>query len=124
MTGMSDAQKITVCDADELGELEARGWELDPYDEMTRFLVVRKNGRVYGYRNICPHAGAALNWSSDKFLSYDRRRLQCSLHGAQFEIETGRCVGGPCSGRGLTPVTTRIEDGKIIIDCSQPVIES
>jgi nitrite reductase/ring-hydroxylating ferredoxin subunit len=119
MTGMNDARKITVCELDELGELEARGCELDPRDELTRFLVVRKNGRIYGYRNICPHAGSPLNWSGDKFLSYDRRRLQCSLHGAQFEIETGRCLGGPCSGRGLTPVATHIEDGKIIIDVPQ-----
>lgn len=100
---------------DEPGELEARGTEITPGDERTRFFVVKKNGVCHAYRNICPHAGAPLNWGIDQFLSYDKEFLVCSLHGATFTIETGYCFAGPCKGDRLEAVPFELIDGKVII---------
>lgn len=97
------------------GELEAR--ESASEDQRKRFFVVRKNGRYYAYRNICPHAGAPLNWNTNQFLTYDNQFLLCSLHGAIFEIETGNCIDGPCKGDRLTAVPFEIADGNIIVNC-------
>ena len=110
-----EASANPSCILDEPGEQEARSAELVPGDEMTRFFVVKKNGACYAYRNICPHAGAPLNWGVDKFLSYDNEFLVCSLHGATFNIETGYCFAGPGKGLSLEAVPFEIVDGKVII---------
>ena len=77
--------------------------------------VVRRGTRAYGYFNVCPHAGSPLNWSPGKFLDPTRRVIQCATHGAQFNIEDGSCVSGPCPGARLTSVPVRVADGKILI---------
>jgi nitrite reductase/ring-hydroxylating ferredoxin subunit len=100
---------------DEPGELEAHGTESIPGDERTRFFVVKKNGVCHAYRNICPHAGAPLNWGVDQFLSWDKEFLVCSLHGAAFTIETGHCFAGPCKGDNLEAVPFELIDGKVVI---------
>lgn len=105
----------SICILDEPGELEAHGTEITPGDERTRFFVVKKNGVCHAYRNICPHAGAPLNWGVDNFLSYDKEFLVCSLHGAAFTIETGFCFAGPCKGARLEAVPFELIDGKVII---------
>jgi nitrite reductase/ring-hydroxylating ferredoxin subunit len=100
---------------DEPGELEARGTELALGDERTRCFVVKKNGVCYAYRNICPHAGAPLNWGNDNFLTYDGQFLLCSLHGATFSIETGYCFAGPGKGDSLEALPFEIANNKVII---------
>ena len=40
--------------------------------------------------------------------------IQCGLHGAQFRIEDGYCLAGPCAGRYLRKVAIAIQDGMII----------
>jgi nitrite reductase/ring-hydroxylating ferredoxin subunit len=114
---MNDSPDPNLCTLDEPGELEAHGTELKLGDERTRFFVVKKNGRCYAYRNICPHAGAPLNWGHDQFLSWDKEFLLCSLHGATFNIETGYCFAGPCKGDRLEAVPFEIADGKVVIKC-------
>jgi nitrite reductase/ring-hydroxylating ferredoxin subunit len=46
----------------------------------------------------------------------------CARHGAIFEPHTGRCVGGPCRGARLTPLTIREEtDGSVwLVDAAIP----
>jgi nitrite reductase/ring-hydroxylating ferredoxin subunit len=112
---MSSADIPVSYSLDEPGELKASAVELMPGDERTRFFVVKKNGRCYAYRNICPHAGAPLNWGNDKFLTYDNQHLLCSLHGARFSIETGYCFAGPCKGFSLEAVPFEIVNNKVVI---------
>jgi nitrite reductase/ring-hydroxylating ferredoxin subunit len=77
-------------------------------------LIVRSGDRAFGYVNSCPHARSPLDWTPDRFMSRDGRHIQCSTHGALFDIETGRCVSGPCVGRYLTPVPLVVTDGRVI----------
>lgn len=66
--------------------------------------AVRHLGQTRIWRNACPHTGAPLNWLPDIFLSLDGKHIQCSLHGALFEPDSGRCIHGPCLGRSLEPL--------------------
>ncbi len=77
--------------------------------------VVRKGEEVYAYVNVCPHAGHALDWRPDGFLTRDRSMIMCSAHGAVFEIETGLCVAGPCPGKSLRRVPVRVADGRVLV---------
>jgi nitrite reductase/ring-hydroxylating ferredoxin subunit len=78
--------------------------------------VVRKGAQVFGYLNRCPHAGHPLNWQPHEFLTPDRSLLMCTSHGARFDITTGICVAGPCTGRYLRPIALRIEHQYIMLE--------
>jgi nitrite reductase/ring-hydroxylating ferredoxin subunit len=86
-----------------------------PDGAFTGLVAVRKGDGVYLYENACPHIGTPLDWTPDRFLSADGRMLICATHGAQFEIDTGICISGPCRGDRLTPVDFSIQGGVIVV---------
>ena len=77
--------------------------------------VIRRGDAVFGYVNICPHAGTPLDWKEGAFLNFDKDLIQCATHGAQLDIATGACVAGPCPGQSLAPVALRIDDGMVML---------
>jgi len=79
-------------------------------------LLVRREGRVYAYRNRCPHRGVALEWQPDRFLDDSGSLIQCARHGALFLIESGECVAGPCAGEFLVALPCREQDGAIWVE--------
>lgn len=103
--------------SDELGEGQAReisdGEAGDP-GAVSAF-VVRYNGQVFAYRNLCPHQRVPLNWQPDGFWTFDKTALQCAMHGAEFEPDTGECISGPCVGRSLEAVPVSERDGMIYL---------
>lgn len=101
-----------LCRLAELADGETRGFALGPATEDGVFLVNR-GGRVYAYRNRCPHTGAPLEWLPDRFLDPTGQYIQCAMHGALFGIEDGRCVYGPCRDAGLTPLAVEVRDGTV-----------
>lgn len=66
--------------------------------------AIRKQGKVYVYKNRCPHRGVPLNWQPDAFLDDSESLIRCASHGALFTIEEGQCVAGPCEGKELESV--------------------
>jgi nitrite reductase/ring-hydroxylating ferredoxin subunit len=97
-------------------EGSARGFDPAGTGRDTVFLVRRAGLRAY--RDECPHwAGTPLPWRKDAYLNGRGTRIVCSAHGAQFEIETGMCVLGPCVGEALIalPVTVTPQ-GDVLIE--------
>lgn len=91
---------IDLLDTAELEEGKSKGIEFENH-----FLfAVKKDGEIYLYRNRCPHLGTPLEWEEDKFLDADGALIQCSTHGALFQIEDGHCLVGPCKGKYLQGV--------------------
>ena len=78
--------------------------------------AVKKDGQVYLYLNSCPHLGTPLEWQEDKFLDADGALIQCSTHGALFEIATGHCLAGPCKGQFLKQVPYFNDNGLLMVD--------
>lgn len=78
--------------------------------------VVHKNGAFYAYQNSCPHTGASLNWQQDQFLDIDLRFIQCSIHHALFEIESGYCIAGPCSGSSMEELDLIIDNNILYLN--------
>ncbi|MFL0810982.1 MAG: Rieske 2Fe-2S domain-containing protein [Agarilytica sp.] len=78
-----------------------------------QFFILRRNNKVYAYRNACPHIGVTLDWAPNQFFSSDGELLQCSTHGALFIPETGACVSGPCRGQSLTQLSVEERNGEI-----------
>ena len=109
-----DAFCRILCPIEGISEGTSKGFAADPKAFYADILVVRTADGVYAYRNSCPHTGAPMEWETDQFLDYSGTLIQCGLHGAQFRIEDGYCIGGPCVGRYLRPVAIEIRDGMII----------
>jgi nitrite reductase/ring-hydroxylating ferredoxin subunit len=76
--------------------------------------VVRQGDSLRGYVDRCPHAGLPLTQTLDDYLTPDGSLIACGWHGALFEIDSGRCVGGPCVGQSLTPWPVTVRGGQIV----------
>jgi nitrite reductase/ring-hydroxylating ferredoxin subunit len=109
---------MRLCHIDDLPELASRGF--DPQQSgQDSLLLVRKNGEVFAYADICPHHDTPMAWRKDAYLNGQRDRIVCAAHGAHFEIETGLCTLGPCLGQSLTPLPITIDSqGGIFISPS------
>ena len=78
--------------------------------------VVRQGDAVYGYVDRCPHMGMPLAHGLDDYLTEDSRLIECDWHGALFDVASGKCVGGPCVGAGLTKWAVAVIDAHIVTD--------
>lgn len=92
-----------LCRPSDLGEGQSRGFKAAGID----LFGVRRQGRVYLYRNRCPHRGIGLNWEADQFLDPSAQLIACAHHGALFVPESGECVAGPCTGDALQALDCR-----------------
>jgi nitrite reductase/ring-hydroxylating ferredoxin subunit len=78
------------------------------------FAVHGPNGPVV-YVNACPHLGVPLDWLPGRFLSPDGSLIVCATHGAEFRIDTGQCLRGPCRGEALTLGPSTVVDGTLMV---------
>lgn len=105
---MSDLARL-LCRFDELPSGGCREFRLGEGDWPLRGFVVRTDDVVRAYVNRCAHLSYPLNYLPDEFLTYDRTFIECSMHGARFEKDTGLCIYGPCLGRSLIGLPVRVD---------------
>ena len=77
--------------------------------------VVRFQGRVVAYENVCRHLPVALDFGDGNFFTTDGRHFICSQHGAIYEPLTGLCVRGPCEGASLKPLPVEIDGASVVL---------
>ena len=80
-----------------------------------QYVVIQKDSQFYVYKNRCPHIGINLEYQPNRFLDKEEQYIQCANHGALFEIETGYCVAGPCSGKSLIAVAFQHTNNTILV---------
>lgn len=108
-------QPIFLCNTKELENLQCREFNFPDYSPPLELFLVKKNTLIYAYYNQCPHTGANLNWNENQFLDISSQYIQCSLHFAQFKIETGECIYGPCNTQFLKAAHIDIKKGDIFL---------
>ena len=104
---------VRLAALDDIADGSARNFVLQMKAGRFHGFVVRRGERVFGYRDRCPHMGLPLAQELDRYLTADGDLIACSWHGALFDIESGRCLGGPCVGAGLMPWPVEVVDGTI-----------
>ena len=104
---------VRLAALDDIADGTARNFVLQMKAGRFHGFVVRKGGEVFGYRDRCPHMGLPLAQALDQYLTSGGELILCSWHGALFDIESGRCVGGPCMGAGLSVWPVMVEGGII-----------
>lgn len=102
-----------LCHRDAVAEQESKGFKVNGH----ALFVVKFDGQIHVYENSCPHLGINLEFQEDQFLDMEKRYIQCANHMALFEIESGDCISGPCSGQSLTKIPFSInEEGMILVE--------
>jgi len=109
------------------GAQAASGWhEGPPADEVAeggtrRFdaggvdvLLVRRDGRLFAYRNECPHQGLPLHDAP-----LDGETLTCPWHGFCFDVTSGECTNMPQVQ--LEPFPLRVDGGRVWV---RPAVDS
>jgi len=100
-----------LCAVRDLEENAARSFR-SPAGEV---ILVKRDGQIHAWQNICPHLGINLEFNPDEFMDCEQHFLLCSNHGALFQVEDGLCVSGPCHGESLLNVSIRIDSGEIYL---------
>ena len=88
-------------------------FEVDYFGAPAPAFAVRYAGAVHAYLNRCSHVAMELDWQEGAFFDLDGRDLLCSSHGATYDARSGRCLGGPCSGKALVKLRVEERDGKV-----------
>ncbi|MGB1547126.1 MAG: Rieske (2Fe-2S) protein [Alphaproteobacteria bacterium] len=109
-------QSQFVCRTEDLADGEAKGFPAPNAPGQRAILIVRWEGKIYGYWNRCAHQGTPLDWKPNQFFNPAKTHLQCATHAAQFRIEDGYCVAGPCKGKSLESIPLRLEGEKIYLE--------
>ncbi len=106
-----------ICASEELAE-GGRGirFTVDRYGRQAPAFVIRFHGRAYAYLNECGHVPAELDWLPGEFFDDSKLYLICSIHGALYAPESGRCLGGRCQGKGLKSLKVTEINGQIFIE--------
>ncbi len=95
-----EVAKTGDLDEDEMMKVSAAGKEIALYN---------LGGEFYATDDICTHAYASL---SEGYMEGDR--VECPLHGAYFEIKTGKAATPPASG-DLATYPVKIEDDAVLV---------
>jgi nitrite reductase/ring-hydroxylating ferredoxin subunit len=102
--GSSMADFVTVGKTDEIGEGRAKAFEFGGQT----VAVVRANGELLAFGNICTHDRCYLSESG----YIDGAVIECECHGSRFDMKTGEVKHGPA----IEPIPVfpvRDQDGKL-----------
>ncbi len=102
-----------LCRLEEIPDPGSRGFRVNIDGQETAVFIVHQGGSVSAFRNSCPHTGVNLEWVPDQFLDSENCHIQCSLHGALFEVQTGICIRGPCAGQSLQGLKLENREGEL-----------
>ena len=103
-----------LCALEEIPDGGSAGFAAVVDGQPVELMAIRRGGDVFVYVNSCPHWGSPLDLCPGCFLNRQRTLIQCSTHGAQFRIEDGFCIKGPCLGASLQPVHCAVVDGEVL----------
>jgi len=99
-----DCLQVPLEGVAELAEGESLTFDFVVRGHRVPAFVLRRQGQLRGWLNNCPHWDVDLDLGEGRFFAPEIDRIFCRNHGALFEPEGGKCVAGPCVGRGLLPV--------------------
>ena len=110
---MADGERLICASAELLDSGRGVRFEVEYFGQPAPAFAVRYGGRVHAYLNRCAHVAMELDWQEGVFFDAEGRDLLCSTHGATYDTQSGRCVGGPCHRTPLVKLRVEERDGKV-----------
>jgi 3-phenylpropionate/trans-cinnamate dioxygenase ferredoxin subunit len=105
---MTEKVFTAVVAAEEIAEKAFRTFELNGLD----IAVCRVQDQYFAFENRCSHALA--NFDNGRLRGF---RIMCPLHGATFDVRDGSCTGAPAT-RPIRTFPVRVVAGVIEVDLS------
>lgn len=109
-----DLPPVPLCAS---AELEERGrahvFDVMHFRQPATAFALRYDGQVVSYLNRCAHVPTEMDWQEGEFLDSRKEYIICSIHGAVYHPQDGRCVTGMCGRFGLTKLDVRESDGQV-----------
>ena len=98
-----------LCHIDDLPDGGAKGFQVPGIRH--KVILVRKGVSVFAYLDACPHysPGTPMAWKTNAYLDGEGKHIACHSHGALFDIETGKCLAGPCLGKSLQVFKVQVD---------------
>jgi len=112
---------INVAKLSDIEKGSATNAVIELADGHRHLILTRKADEVNVFLNSCPHTGVRLDWKVGVFLTVDKAHLQCSTHGALFELDSGFCVAGPCINQCLVKLQTKVYDQAIYVNAHESI---
>lgn len=103
---MSEARFVAVCAADEVEEKAFRCVTV----EGQPLVLCRFRDEFFAVENLCSHALATFD--DGRMRGY---RLMCPLHGATFDIRDGSVAGAPAT-RPIRSFPVRVVEGQVEVE--------
>jgi nitrite reductase/ring-hydroxylating ferredoxin subunit len=98
----------TVASADAVPEKGFASFQV----ESVALVICRFRDEYFAVENLCSHALSTFD--EGRLRGY---RIMCPLHGATFDIRDGSCTGAPAS-RPIRSFALRLHDGLLQVDLS------
>ncbi len=105
-----------ICKLDKTQNITPDTWHefsLQLDSGLTSIMLMYSQGNYHAFKNLCPHQGRRMDYSLGKFLLTPEGNLVCPAHGAEFKMDSGLCIDGPCLGESLQEVHLEINEGFI-----------
>lgn len=105
-----------ICASEELAEggVGVR-FSVERHGVVEPAFVVRFRGQAHAYLNRCAHVPVQMDWQEGEFFDHSGLYLICATHGALYDPESGRCMGGRCNGKGLVALPVSESNGRIFL---------
>jgi nitrite reductase/ring-hydroxylating ferredoxin subunit len=107
------APRFAVCPSAELANGEHRKLTMTFEGREEECLLLRFEGQVYAYINLCVHMPRRLDGEEPQVFDHTGRYLRCSMHGIVYTPQTGASVSAMCEGERLRAVDSYEEGGEV-----------
>lgn len=100
-----------LCRRDELPDPGSHGFSWEVGGRVFKAFLIHLKGQVFGYVDVCPHAGWPLVGAGQQYLNSEASAVICRVHGASFIPENGHWINVPdVEGLITWPVEVRSDD--------------
>ena len=96
-------------------EKKPQGFTTEIENKSFHGFIVKVAGGYFAFQNRCCHLPVTLDLLDNDFLNEEGNAIQCHMHGAVYDMQTGECTAGPCIGSRLTPLKVKEEKESICI---------
>jgi nitrite reductase/ring-hydroxylating ferredoxin subunit len=109
-----EPEPLHLCASAELAEKgRAKVFDVLQYGQRATAFALRFEGELVGYLNRCLHVPTEMDWQPGEFLDSRQEFIICSVHGASYQVRSGRCASGPCGRGSLVRVPVSERDGQV-----------
>lgn len=105
-----------LCDSEKLKNGQFQRIDVTFRGQDCSVIVLRHEGVVRAYRNLCVHMPRALDCENKTVYGADSEYLRCSMHGIVYSPSTGESLSDICRGKKLTAIRVVEQENRIYIN--------